>query len=35
MNERLSRKDKELVAVGVVVAAECIPCTQYHMKAVT
>jgi AhpD family alkylhydroperoxidase len=35
MNERLSHKDKELVAVGVAVAAGCIPCTQYHMNAVT
>jgi AhpD family alkylhydroperoxidase len=35
MAERLSYKEKELVAVGVAVAAGCIPCTQYHMNAVT
>ena len=35
MEARLSYKEKELVAVGVAVAAGCIPCTQYHMKAVT
>jgi AhpD family alkylhydroperoxidase len=35
MAERLSYKEKELVAVGAAVAAGCIPCTQYHMKAVT
>ena len=34
MNERLSHKEKELVAVGVAIAAGCIPCTQYHMKAI-
>jgi AhpD family alkylhydroperoxidase len=35
MAERLSYKEKELVAIGVAVAAGCIPCTQYHMNAVT
>ncbi len=32
---RLSRKEKELVAVGGSVAAGCIPCTEYHIKEVT
>lgn len=34
MDERLSYKEKELVAVGAAVAAGCIPCTQYHMNEV-
>jgi AhpD family alkylhydroperoxidase len=34
MDARLSDKEKVLVAVGTAVAAGCIPCTQYHMKAV-
>jgi len=34
MESRLSEKEKELVAVGASVAAGCIPCTRYHVKAV-
>lgn len=34
MKTRLSEKEKELVAVGASVAAGCIPCTRYHVKAV-
>ncbi len=29
----LSIKEKEMVAVGVSVAAGCMPCTDYHVKA--
>jgi len=29
----LSTKEKEMVAVGVSVAAGCMPCTDYHVKA--
>jgi AhpD family alkylhydroperoxidase len=34
MEERLSQKEKELVAVGASVAAGCIPCTKCHMGEV-
>jgi AhpD family alkylhydroperoxidase len=34
MEARLSQKEKELVAVGASVAAGCVPCTQYHVRAV-
>ncbi|MFI5398655.1 MAG: carboxymuconolactone decarboxylase family protein [Candidatus Binatia bacterium] len=34
MESRLSQKDRELVMLSASVAAGCIPCTQYHMKAV-
>lgn len=34
METRLSRKEKELVAVGASVAAGCIPCTRYHVEEV-
>jgi AhpD family alkylhydroperoxidase len=34
MEARLSQKEKELVAVGVSVAAGCIPCARYHMEEV-
>jgi AhpD family alkylhydroperoxidase len=34
MDAQLSLKETELVAVGASVAAGCIPCTQYHVKAV-
>ena len=34
MEARLSQTEKELVAVGASVAAGCVPCTQYHVKAV-
>ncbi|MBI5505222.1 MAG: carboxymuconolactone decarboxylase family protein [Deltaproteobacteria bacterium] len=34
METRLSEKEKELVAVAASVAAGCIPCTRYHVKAV-
>ena len=33
-NERLSQKEKELIAVGVPVAVGCQPCTTHHFKAV-
>jgi AhpD family alkylhydroperoxidase len=34
MEARLSEKERELVAIGASVAAGCIPCTQYHVKAI-
>jgi AhpD family alkylhydroperoxidase len=34
METRRTEKEKELVAVGASVAAGCVPCTQYHVKAV-
>lgn len=30
----ISKKEKELAAVGISIAAGCKPCTDYHMKAV-
>lgn len=32
--ERLTQKEKELVAVGASIASGCLPCTMHHMKAV-
>ena len=32
--ERLSQKQKELVAVGASLGAGCIPCTEHHARAV-
>lgn len=34
MGAPLSMKERELVATGASVAAGCVPCTQYHVKAV-
>ncbi len=34
MEAQLSRKEKELVAVGASLAGGCIPCTRYHVKEV-
>lgn len=34
MDERLSQKEKELIAIGASVAAGCVPCTQYHARVV-
>jgi AhpD family alkylhydroperoxidase len=30
----ITKKEKELAAVGISIAAGCKPCTDYHMKAV-
>jgi AhpD family alkylhydroperoxidase len=30
----ITKKEKELTAVGISIAAGCKPCTDYHMKAV-
>ena len=30
----IAKKEKELAAVGISIAAGCKPCTDYHMKAV-
>lgn len=32
--EKLTQKDKELVAVAASIASGCVPCTMHHIKAV-
>ena len=29
--ERLSKRDRELVAIGAAIASNCIPCIEYHI----
>jgi len=29
--EKLSQKEKELVAIGAAIASNCIPCIEYHI----
>jgi AhpD family alkylhydroperoxidase len=30
--EKLSEREKELVAIGAAIASNCIPCIAYHIK---